>query len=203
MQVLIAPYPHALELDVRSLTNITFGPRISDERGPDGSVIILPQCRQLLDIQAKKSFWPIDYNPEERLKKALSTQGFVMIAGFPGERQRSRGAQPGFTRTTEMQGIVAMTKQVDYFENDSFDYLQVKSERVAGTDAPESYGGLSGGGLWRIPVYLNQHHKILAESIFAGIIYWQSSEDNRVRYLRAHGPKTIYKTLPQLLAKAG
>jgi hypothetical protein len=73
-------------------------------------------------------------------------------------------------------------------EHDYYDF-EVNTEREG---MPKSFGGFSGGGLWRVLVY----HSPLTDKIdwaqrLKGVIFWQSPLVEGKRMIRCHGPKSI------------
>ena len=102
--------------------------------------------------------------PEE-LGTFTQTRAAVQISGdFVDPRSQSRG------------------------EHDYYDF-EVITEREG---MPKSFGGFSGGGLWRVLVY----HSPLTDKIdwaqrLKGVIFWQSPLVEGKRMIRCHGPKSI------------
>lgn len=203
MNLTVAPHRHNLKFEVRHLRNITLGKRCSDEYGPDLSVIVLPESSQLSAIKAIKSFWSLTIRTKEKLDTALENRGATAIAGHAEEEQVvTLGPRPR-TASRAVPGFTGRTTQTKYFERDGFDYVEVGTDKGPGTDTPNSFGGVSGGGLWRIQLRrLQQNGKIVIRPApyLLGVFFWQNAEQYGCRTLRAHGPKTIYESLlPKLL----
>lgn len=205
MNLTVVSYGHNLKFDVRFLKSITLGPRLSEEYGPDMSVIVLPESPQLSAIRAKKSFWPLTIRTEQKLELALLNKGVTVIAGHPVEEQVVTKGQRPMTFSRSVPGLAGRTIQRDYVERDGFDYVEVSSDKGPGSQPPVSFGGVSGGGLWRVRLERNRqadNSKIRPVPYLLGVMFWQSSDDNGYRTLRAHGPKTIYQSLLSKLRAA-
>ena len=68
----------------------------------------------------------------------------------------------------------------------------------------DSFGGVSGGGVWRVPVYRKKGDPKGAEyyqnRTLAGVAFYEENHlpDGRF-FVRTHGPKSLYRTfLPEL-----
>jgi hypothetical protein len=92
-----------------------------------------------------------------------------------------------------------------YFRKGKFDFVDVDSDRNPKTSAPDSYEGMSGGGLWKITVGRKKEEdagiiRVLGVTL-AGVVFYQSKEVKLRRIVRCHGPKTIYQNLLAKLKK--
>jgi hypothetical protein len=205
LQLAIAEYPHVLAMPVKCLSGISLGNRTTDEHGPDLSVIILPQCPQLDSIRAKKSFWPLDVRTNVKIERALVNQGVVCFCGHPAERLGKPGPVGAFPDAQYTPGLAGITQQVSYYEKNGFDYVEAKSVRGTTSGALSSYGGMSGGGFWRVPIYQTSggdNAELQTGLWLLGTVFWQGPELDGYRVLRAHGPKTIYQVLLRKLRQA-
>lgn len=198
MNLTVAPHAHNLKFEVRYLANITLGKRCSDEYGPDISVIVLPESPQLSAIRARKSFWQLAVRTREKLDMALENRGATAIAGHAEEEQVVTVGPRPYTASRAVPGFSGRTTQINYFERNGIDYVEVVTDKGPGTDTPNSFGGVSGGGLWRVQLRrLEENGQIVIRPApyLLGVIFRQSAEQNGCRTLRAHGPKTIYESL--------
>jgi hypothetical protein len=79
------------------------------------------------------------------------------------------------------------------------DYFDLNLDS-ASPGLPKSWGGLSGGGLWRVLVYCSpETGKIDWVQRLTGVPFWEFPLKRRYRVIRAHGPKS----LKLLVARAG
>jgi hypothetical protein len=175
--------------------------------GPDLAVIQLPSISELATLQAKRSFWNLTNNTSDKLAKALDSFGCMAIAGHPGEDQKDVGSMGGFQAVTLAPGLVGLTGQEAYFESEGFDYIEVISMRDATNQAPNSYAGVSGGSLWRVPIMRkpkdNNSQVYPGPLILAGVPFYEFIEEPGKVRVRTHGPKSIYeKLLAKLIADA-
>jgi len=88
---------------------------------------------------------------------------------------------------------------------DEFDFVRL---RVTAGDYgfPKNYGGVSGGGIWLLPITMDPD--VGPSSInfdapfFAGVAFHQSGLTGRIRVITGHGPNSIYTMLMQRLSIA-
>lgn len=79
-------------------------------------------------------------------------------------------------------------------ERDGYDYLDAGVD-MGLTGVPTSFGGVSGGPLWRIVLSINKTGQILwnGNRYFRGVAFWQSAIQEGRRVIRCHGPKSIFE----------
>jgi hypothetical protein len=185
--------------EARALRIHTLGKSVERGFGPDLAVIQLPLVSELATLQAKRSFWSLTHESSAKLAKALDPLGCMVIAGHPGEDQTNVGSRGGFQEVTLAPGLVGFTGQQAYLEHGGFDYIEVASLRDATNQAPNSYAGISGGSLWRIPIMRkpkdNNSQVYPGPLTLAGVPNYEFIEGPGKVRVRAHGPKSIYECL--------
>ncbi len=78
-----------------------------------------------------------------------------------------------------------------------FDFLDFKADTSL-PDVPKSFGGVSGGGLWKILVFESPSTgKIDSTATLEGVAFFQSIIDDSHCVIRCHGPETIAATAPK------
>jgi hypothetical protein len=63
---------------------------------------------------------------------------------------------------------------------------------------PNSFGGVSGGGLWKVEIDSpdgRPGNEQLGEVTFAGVAFYQGEIDSQCPYVRCHGPLSVYSKL--------
>jgi hypothetical protein len=84
--------------------------------------------------------------------------------------------------------------------HDEFDYWDVQSRLAVPVTSNISFKGLSGGGLWRVQVYIDSSTgKIDSKPILHGVAFWQHGVLCGSGFMRCHGPGTIRMTMPTAL----
>ncbi len=88
-------------------------------------------------------------------------------------------------------------------EIDGWDYLSVDLNIPENVGIPNSFGGVSGGGVWRTMWNCNSGQtrfvvsNLIEECVFVGVCFYETDQDGR--QLIAHGPNSIYRKLPCII----
>jgi hypothetical protein len=60
-------------------------------------------------------------------------------------------------------------------------------------DIPQSFGGVSGGGLWQIPLIKSLEGNIEPkEYILSGVVFYETGREGLYQSVRCHGRTSIY-----------
>lgn len=173
--------------------------RERDDYGPDLALILLPPSGALNEIRARRSFYPIAKDTVEKVAAATKDHGFVAFCGFPGSQQRPREGRLGFDKVLQIGGFAFITGRDRYVERGEWDYFELGVTREKTVDIGDSFGGVSGGGVWQVPMFRKKGDPEGAEyfekMIFAGVAFWEENHlpDGKF-FVRTHGPISIYKT---------
>lgn len=122
---------------------------------PDFAFIELLDTRALGALKAIKSFYPFT-NPSspqwDRLEPKNATVCF--FAGAPAEQATSSGDRAAGTHILTLAHLFGRLQLTDSYERDGFEYLVFIC--FAGIHGfPETFGGVSGGGVWHVPFAMN------------------------------------------------
>ncbi len=171
---------------------------ISDLDGPDVGLISIPENVLGYFIQ-KKSFVNLSNksyltNHEELLKK----KDLWIIAGAVGELTK--------LELEKERIIIALmcyagdTPKLYNVEN--YDYYEMKTEYKPDTMTPNTFRGMSGGGLWKLRIAEKQGIlELIEHPKLIGINYHESDRIDNVRIVKGHGSKTIYKVVKEYIDK--
>ncbi len=87
-----------------------------------------------------------------------------------------------------------------HIEAGDWDYLFVNLNLKQNPDMPRTYGGMSGGGIWRAAFSLSAEETVFAvenpqrDIVLSGVAFYQTGLEGR--QIIGHGPKSLYATLP-------
>lgn len=179
---------HRFAVDVRTI--VSYGPPKPitwGEWGPDITLLRIPS-EHLGTLKAHKLF----YNPTLDGAAAPTTDHIEtsVLMGTPE-------ALGTFTRKhadVQINGLF-VDPHSRYQNRDGFDYFDLKMD-MSFPGTPETFGGVSGGGLWRIRVYCAcETGKINWTQTLEGVAFYQSAVENGCRTIRCHGPKSILSAI--------
>ena len=162
--------------------------RRSEEWGPDLALLRLPDVHAS-EIAQYKAFYNLDRRASEAAEPEKHEDGLRIVIGAVGEKG-----------TVDAQNAVMPT---DVFplqilrtaERDGFDYLDICSNHGSRPGLPNSYGGISGSGLWRIALKrsLTNGEVSLHHASLEGVAFHEGFDESPQRgYIRCHGRKSVY-----------
>lgn len=193
---------HWFDLDLRTCRRVDVGVPITDEKGPDLSVIVLPSVG-IGTLKAKKEFYDISINSEQKLDKALVNTGAFLFSGCPQEKSDDMlGPTPG-SRKLISTHAGACTLPNHRYEEAGFDFLELNVSYHPESEALDSFAGMSGGGVWRIPLFKHLSEPVekvtFSEIILAGVVFYETEIEAGKRRIRCHGAKSIFVNALQAL----
>jgi hypothetical protein len=184
---------HYVSIPWQYIRNIEVAIPINDEYGPDLSFLALPG-RYLENIKTYKSFYPLN-PPQDSTQINPGKQDLWFIYGTIGEWTTEELSSTGFMDVKGYQGFGGMTFLENVYQKGTYDYMEIKAS-FGSENTPRSFGGMSGGGLWRTPILINDAGIFSAKDYFlVGMIFYQTELKDGARYLRCHGPNSLYQVV--------
>jgi hypothetical protein len=166
--------------------------------GPDLAFMQIRDPSKLATISAFKSFYPLDlrtFQPYAELKKLL-----MFVAGSPAKLAAE--IEPGLTQSIIFVPLVQVVSET---KRNDFDYVHV-GVRADESPFPSTYGGVSGGGLWHVPLCRNASvpgNPFLYENpILAGVAFFEIDKSPHID-LVCHGPESVYTMTRSFIAALG
>jgi hypothetical protein len=189
-------FPHKVSVSSNALRIVTTE-RLNDDFGPDLAFIVLPPSEMRSELIARKSFYNLTFKPSEKKARALTNLGLVPFCGYPRTADFSGPRTLGFRETHGLFGFIFFTAPEKYEERSGWDYYELAVERGEIEKLRYTFGGVSGGGIWRIPILREagkpQGTEVLGETTFAGVAFLEEDRQDVPRFfVRAHGPASIY-----------
>lgn len=201
----IANHPHSFSISLDGFSPRCGATRESDEYGPDIQFLEIHQSDASTIEANSKLFFNLGRETATRLRKASDHElGFVAVSGCPDEFTTKFVDPASGLECMQFKGGFSTTVE-NYQERGRFDYFELPS-RVGPVDGiPRSFGGVSGGGVWRIEMKKRPgaaaETAIISDCILSGVAFYQSDPMGGKRYIRAHAQKTIYEYLPSIVPK--
>ena len=205
-RLVIAPYPHKMSVSVELFEHIVIGDSTGNQRpalGPDLSFLKILDVRLLGAIKARKSFLHLDGKDFSFFGKHPKRRMTWFVAGSPYQLAQPLGIHGRPPEPlTKLTNFVADAVYCSITERGDFDFIKVKV--TAGEhDFPSRYGGVSGGGIWMVPLSIGDPQdlgSIRHEAPFlGGVLFYQSAIRDKKRMLTGHGPNSIYARCTELV----
>jgi hypothetical protein len=132
----------------------------------------------------------------EPLAGPKSIQFVDAVLGVVDERTHAENwEQPGLI-IKKFEAIFMDGNVTPVQSSGDFDYCSFLPRRGDSGNLPSNFGGMSGGGVWRIYYDGKPGEKTyLVESRLWGICYYQTEISNDSRKIIGHGPNSIYKVI--------
>jgi hypothetical protein len=180
---------HSYKVPMSSLSITSIGARISDQNGPDLSLIVFANSENVSTIKASKSFFPL-LNEDTVVPE--TNQGIWFTCGTPEEYVTEENNPSGKGRVLTLHNICGGGgPDREYMIND-LDYYEFPIDVQTGV--PKNFSGMSGGAVWQVTIKKNADGTLApVKYYFSGVIYYENYREDGIRILRSHGRKTIKK----------
>lgn len=200
--ILLEPDQAELTVDASGLAPMLIARGLVDAEGPDLGAVVLSDAIAG-SIAAKKTFYNLDKHRERLLTSPpVRNLGFWFVNGFPESetvRVRDKDGSGDVMRFFNMSGAGGPDEPVTIGKHDYYRYPVGPESRDS---VPPSFGGMSGGGLWQIPVRkLPSGELVPMEPLFSGVIYYQINTPSEYALL-CHGRKSVYEVAYDALRTA-
>lgn len=182
--------PHTV--DAAGIAPVRIGRGRLQSSGPDLAVVVL--ALQIAGaIAAKKVFFNLDTrkdrllnNPPELRDGAWFAQGFLQERTVVGPDALEEGLTKYFYNFTGLGGPDTVLSE------DGFDYFDYPVSPVDRVEAPASWGGMSGGGVWQVPLKTAEGAVTHGSATLSGVMFYQYPTTETQCGIKAHGPRSIY-----------
>jgi hypothetical protein len=141
------------------------------------------------DIRQVKAFYNVDKRRPCSAKPPDYASGVWAVLGAP-EEQSTFGEKEAVLKISLFASVVA-SAQV----RDGFDYVDLSYFHEDRPDLPRSYGGISGSGLWRLPISRAEGAAIewSGELHGEGVAFYQKPVGAVEGVIRCHGRMSVFE----------
>jgi hypothetical protein len=157
-----------------------------NEWGPDISSLEIPAAK-VGEIKAFRGFYEMDAGRSAMVK--VDRNETYLLVGTPN-------VLGSFTQTHASVQLLGMwVGNPKSFKQNDWDYFDAKAALHPLTPA-ESFGGVSGGGLWRVQIYAHpETDQIESTETLEGVAFYELGTSQGVGVIRCHGSESIRKVL--------
>jgi len=198
--VVCAPHVHQLMLPTQHIDVTRYGPSRDPFLGPDLAFVRINDTRCLGALRARKSFYPLSssYHPEIFEQVEPRPCAICFVAGAPAEMAREEGVRRTRSHLLTSIHFFGRAQVAQEFSSNGFAYL--KLDMLAGRSGfPSDYRGVSGGGVWHIPLALDSEAGISSlrteRPELIGVAFCQSDLADGSRTIYAHGITSVYSAI--------
>lgn len=166
------------------------------DNGPDlGFLKLSPE--DVGTIKARNLFFDLGMKRDSILSGKLPDPPFFDgISGMIAEWTADLTPEREYARVKSFGAMYGIGRVVKEHEASGFDLLDFEVTYGPGVDSPSSFGGMSGGALWRVYCSDNNNsHPIVLDKVIVGVAFYQSEVVQQKRIITCHGPQSIYGRL--------
>lgn len=185
---------HRRAVDTSALTYLKIARGVIDADGPDlGAIVLAPPVAGT--IGAEKSFFDLDQlrarmltNPPDR------NCGVWFVHGFVAEKTVDEPGRDGYGRIKcfcNFSGVGGPDEPP--LLSGRYDYYRFPIVQACRADAPGFFGGISGGGLWQVPIRrADDGSHLPLRPLYTGLAFYQEPDSDTGCALRCHGRASVY-----------
>ena len=195
------PQLQRVEIQMDMVDKITVARGSSEARGPDLGIMLL-HGPMVGTIAAKKSFYDLTTRRDRILSKPAAIRlGLWGLSGSVSEWTEDAPPEQGFNKVKIFRGMLGLGDVTKESEARGYDYLEFEAQYDEAYEGPDSFAGLSGGGLWHCSFERHEDGSLSTkEVILSGVAFYQSSKKDDRRTIMCHGRRSIYGSVIDVVA---
>jgi hypothetical protein len=158
--------------------------------GPDLGFVRLPMVNAQ-NLRATNSFLNIGERHGVELPSHKGSAYVDAVVGVVSEWTSDLPpARPG-TRMKSFELLYCGGTVIAKYQPEAYDLCTFRPDFESGKKAPGSYGGVSGGGLWRT-YFVPDGSNYVIENRLVGVAFYEFRGEDGTMQLVCHGPRSIY-----------
>jgi hypothetical protein len=165
-------------------------PHGTGDYGPDLTFIPLPINSSLRGTCA---FWNLDQPPEKILNTFAMDRACIVSTGYPQFRHDTKITGRAIHAAVTLQGGAGALMPGDIVRRKGWDFINLECDYAAFPHLPNSYAGISGGGIWSALLGGSARQLKLKRLGLVGVNFWETKIKNRKRMIRGHFVRSIYE----------
>ncbi len=200
--LILGPTLQQHTVDTQGVTYLKIARDAIDADGPDlGAVVFAPSIAGA--IGAKKTF----YNLELRRDQLLSTppdlhDGFWFVNGFIAEKTVEERGRDGYDLIKGFYNLSGAGGPEEAIVVGEHDYFTFPVSYGGRSVAPKSFGGMSGGGLWQVPLTRDSQGQITHKApLLSGVVFYQEVAAQTSCNVKCHGRRSVYRVAYDAIAR--
>jgi hypothetical protein len=193
--ILLSPTHAPHSIDIQGLRYLKIARGNDDSVGPDLGAVLLLAHSIASSIAAKKSFYNLERQREQLLHNPPDLRdGLWFVNGFPDENTLIRpDADSGQGFVKSFYNLAGIGRPVSSFQIGSDDYFTIPVSPDTQPPVPRRFGGMSGSGLWQVPLKRDASRRLVYETpLLSGIAFYQERVTEAGSGLKCHGRRSVY-----------
>ena len=199
--LVISPTLQQHTVDTQGLTYLEIARGTIDADGPDlGAVVLAPSIASA--IAAKKTFYNLDLHRDQMLHSPPDLHdGFWFVNGFVDENTVVEPGRDGYGLVKVFYNLSGAGGPEEPIVVGDYDYFAFPVSYRGRSVAPRSFGGMSGGGLWQVPLVRDAQGQIKHKTpLLSGVVFYQEPTTDADCGVKCHGRRSVYRMAYQAIA---
>ena len=168
----------------------------SDEFGPDLTFLEILSGPELGWLKAIVSFWNLDQKHYDLARKLSGVGVLIVEAGFPQTEYHTRISRSVIYHELKYIVFVGALGDEDISEREGWDYIKSNCQYRASEKLPETFKGVSGGGIWAVRLLLrNGDQWTIERDCLVGVAFYESKIVDNMKEVKGHFIRAIYETV--------
>jgi len=192
--LILSPTCQQYTIDTRGLDYLRIARGTEDSKGPDlGAIVLSPSIAS--SIGAIKTFYNLDVRREQMLSAPLDRDiGAWAVHGFVDEETVEEPGDCGFSHIVRFYNLTGWGGPEPAVSIDGYDYHRFPVSYGGRSVAPVSFQGMSGGGLWQVPLVRDAQGTLAHQTpLLAGLVFYQVPTTETEAGVTCHGAVSIYR----------
>jgi len=202
--LILTPTVQQHTVDTEGLTYLKIARGTIDAHGPDlGAVVLAPSIASA--IAAKKTFYNLELRRDQLLHSPPDLHdGFWFVNGFIAEMTVEERGREGYDLIKGFYNLSGAGKPDGAVAVGNHDYLAFPVSYGGRSVTPKSFGGMSGGGLWQVPLTRDPHGHIKHKTpLLSGVVFYQEVITESSCNIKCHGRQSVYRVAYEAIHRTG
>lgn len=192
--LIISPTLQQPTIDTQELFYLQIDRGTIESDGPDlGAIVLGPSIAGA--IAAKKTFYNLDLRRDQMLQEPPHLRdGFWFVNGFIHEKTIEEPGKDGYDRIKKFYNLSGAGGPEEPVVAGDYDYFSFPVSYGGRSVAPESFEGMSDGGLWQVPLKRNDQGEIVHKTpLLSGVVFYQVPTTETDCGVKCHGRQSVYR----------
>jgi len=204
LALILTPTVQQHTVDTEGLTYLKIARGTIDANGPDlGAVVLAPSIASA--IAAKKTFYNLELRRDQLLHSPPDLHdGFWFVNGFIDEKTVEERGRDGYDLIKGFYNLSGAGGPEEAVAVGDHDYLAFPVSYGERSVAPKSFGGMSGGGLWQVPLTRDPQGQIRHKTpLLSGVVFYQEVTNQTSCNVKCHGRQSVYRVAYEEIRRSG
>ena len=192
MGFVIKDYAHNLTIPKEYLNIVALAKPVNSTQGPDLSFILLPE-NILSEIVSTKIVYDLETAKTRYSEMDIYDNYAWMVHGYPDELSKKEGPHGSFYNVNVHYSMWYACLSIHQSDKGTGELIDLVVPYIPERSTINSFGGISGGGLWSIPI-VKEGDEIssFGKPFLSGVAFCEMIGSEEIEFIRCNGPKELH-----------